>query len=277
MQHTTGQFHTTDRLNIHTESWLPDDEPKAVVLIVPGYAEHIGRYPHVAERLVQNGYAVYGLDHRGHGKSDGLRAHFDSFDQPVNDLKQYFDQIKGQHPGKKRFLWGHSMGSLIALIFALRYQDELAGMVLTGTTVNCDTAQPAALIAAGRVLSTLAPKVPVVPALPAAALSHDPAVVAAYDSDPLIYRGAWRPRMGWLLIHHGRQVRARAADLRLPVIFMHGGEDPIVPKSGSEFMYEHAGSSDKSLKIYPGLFHEIHNELEKDAVLTDAVNWLDQH
>lgn len=277
MQRTTSGLQASDGLKIHTESWLPNDEPKAIVLIVHGYGEHLGRYLHVAERLVQNSYAVYGLDHRGHGRSDGLRAHFDSFDQPVNDLKQYFDQIKAQHPSKKWFLWAHSMGSLIGLTFALRYQDELAGMVVTGTAVNGDATQPAALITAGKILSKIIPKIALVPALPAAALSHDPAVVAAYDSDPLNYRGAYRPRMGSLLIEAGQNLRARAAELRLPVIFLHGSQDAVVPKSGSEFMYEHASSSDKTLKIYPGLFHELHNELEKNAVLTDAVNWLDQH
>jgi lysophospholipase len=276
MQHTTSSFQTSDGLKIHTESWLPD-EPKAIVLIVHGYAEHIGRYGHVAERLVQHGYAVYGLDHRGHGRSDGLRAHFDSFHQPVNDLKQDFDQIKAQHPGKKIFLWAHSMGSLIGLTFALRYQDELAGMVVTGTAVDGDATQPTALIAVGKVLSKIIPKVGLIPALPASAISRDPAVVAAYDSDPLIYRGAFRIGIGSLLIEAGQNLRARASELHIPVIFMHGSDDQVVPKSGSEYMYVSARSSDKTLKIYPGLFHEVHNELEKETVLADALNWLDQH
>jgi alpha-beta hydrolase superfamily lysophospholipase len=277
MRHATSSFQTADGLTIHTESWLPDDEPKAVVLVVHGYAEHIGRYLHVAEWLVQNGYAAFGLDHRGHGKSQGLRAHFDTFDQPVNDLKQYFDQIKAEHPGKRLFLWAHSMGSLIGLAFALRYQDQFAGMVVTGTAVNGDETQPPALIAVGRILSKLVPKAPLIPPLPATVLSHDPAVVAAYDSDPLNYRGSFRPRLGSLLIEAGQQIRARAAELRLPLLFLHGGEDPLVPKSGSEFMYAHAGSPDKTLTIYPGLYHEIHNELEKGMVLSDAVNWLNAH
>ncbi len=277
MQHTTSSFRTSDGLKIYTEAWLPDDEPKAVVLIVHGYAEHLGRYRHVAERLVHHGYAVYGLDHRGHGNSDGLRAHFDNFDQPVNDLKQYFDQIKAAHPGKKLFLWVHSMGSLVGLAFALRYQDQLAGMVVTGTAVNGDEMQRSALIAVGRILSKIVPKLPLVPPLPATVLSHDPAVVAAYDSDPLNYRGSFRIRLGSLLIDAGQQIRARAGELRLPLLILHGGEDALVPKSGSEFIYAHAGSADRTLKIYPALYHEVHNEMEKDMVLADAVNWLDQH
>lgn len=276
MQRTTSSFQSSDGLKIYTESWLPDDKPKAIVIIVHGYGEHVGRYAHVAEWLVNAGYAVCGLDHRGHGRSEGLRAHFDNFAQPVNDLKQYFDQIKQTHPGKKIFLWAHSMGSLIGLTFALRYQDELAGMVVSGTAVNGDETQPAALIAVGKILSKVIPRVALIPALPATALSHDPAVVSAYDSDPLNYRGAWRVLMGSLLIEAGQRIRARAGELRLPLLLMHGGDDQLVPKSGSELIYARASSTDKTLKIYGGLYHEVHNELEKDAVLNDAVSWLDQ-
>jgi alpha-beta hydrolase superfamily lysophospholipase len=118
---------------------------------------------------------------------------------------------------------------------------------------------------------------PLTPALPATVLSHDAAVLAAYDTDPLNYRGAWRSRTGWLLLEAGRRLRARAAELRLPLLLMHGGDDQLTPKSGSEYMYEHAGSSDKTLKIHPGLYHEIHNEPEKESVLNEAINWLDQH
>jgi alpha-beta hydrolase superfamily lysophospholipase len=169
------------------------------------------------------------------------------------------------------------MGSLVGLEFALRFQDQLAGMVVTAAAVTGDETRSPAMIALARVMSKIAPKTPVVPALRAALLSHDAAVVADYDSDPLNYRGPWRPRIGWLLLDAGRRIRARAAELQLPIIFMHGGEDAIVPVSGSEFMYQHVSSSDKTLKVYPGLFHEIHNELEKNVVLTDALNWLDQH
>jgi len=277
MKHTISTFQSTDGLKIHTESWLPDGEPKAIVIIVHGYAEHIGRYVHVAERLVQAGYAVYGLDHRGHGQSDGLRAHFDDFAHPVNDLKQYFDQIKAKHHEKKIFLWAHSMGSLIGLTFALRYQDELAGMVVSGTAVNGDETQPAPLIVVDRILSKIIPKVALIQALPATVLSHDPAIVSAYDSDPLNYRGKWRVLLGSLLIEAGQRIRARAGELRLPLLLLHGSDDQVVPKSGSEVIYQQAGSTDKTLKIYPGLYHEVHNELEKEMVLNDAVNWLDQH
>jgi alpha-beta hydrolase superfamily lysophospholipase len=276
MPHTTDRFRAADGVQIFTAAWLPDGKPKAVVLLVHGYGEHIMRYRHVAERLVSAGYAFYGLDHRGHGQSDGLRAYFESFDQPVHDLKLYFDQVKAAQPGQKMFLYGHSMGSLISLEFTLRYQDQLAGLILSGTAVNADEAVSPALVTLSGVLSRLIPTVPLTPPLPSDALSRDPAVASAYDNDPLVYRGNWRSRTGALILASGRASRTRAGELKLPLLILHGAEDKIVPPSGSKLIAERAGSPDKALKLYPGLRHEVHNEPEKDVVIGDVVAWLDQ-
>ncbi|MBZ0275169.1 MAG: lysophospholipase [Anaerolineae bacterium] len=277
MQHTTGSFKTSDGFQIHTEAWLPDGQAKAVIVLVHGYAEHIGRYPHVVAHFVSQGYAVYGLDHRGHGQSGGERVYFDSFAQPISDLEQYFKQVTAAHPGKKIFMYGHSMGSIISLGFALRHQDQLAGLILTGTAVNADEAVSPVLIAVSNILSKLIPKNRMVAALPSSFLSHDMAVVQAYDSDPLNDRGKWRVRTGAALIRAGRDCRARAGELRLPLLILHGGSDQIAPVSGGQTIYDQAGSNDKTLKIYEGLYHEIHNEPEKETVLNDISAWLDKH
>jgi len=274
MKHTPGSFQTADGLNIHTESWLPDGDPSAVVLLVHGYAEHIGRYAHVAGRLVDNGFAVYGLDHRGHGQSEGLRAYFEDFDQPVNDLKQYFDSIKAAHANAKIFLYAHSMGSLIGLAFALRCQDQLAGLILTATAVDADKTIPPAIIALGKFLSTIIPRTPLLPALPSAALSRDAAVGAAYDADPLVYRGAYRVKMGVGILRSAQELRQRADALHLPLLILHGSADAITPLSGSERIYRQASSSDKTLRVFPDAYHEVHNELEKETLLDVVVNWL---
>src|SRR5450432_961872 len=125
-------FQTSDGLTIYAEHHLPDGEPKAAVLLVHGYGEHLGRYRHVIARLVDSGYAVYALDHRGHGKSEGVRAYCDYMNQFVEDLKVYFDHMKAAQPGKKRFVLGHSMGALISLSFAERYQDEIDALAISG-------------------------------------------------------------------------------------------------------------------------------------------------
>jgi alpha-beta hydrolase superfamily lysophospholipase len=280
MQHATSSFKTPNRLQIHSESWLPDSHPKgtkAVVILVHGLADHIGRYPHVAQYLVEHGYAVYGLDHRGHGRSDGLRTYFDDINEAVADLKTYFDGVKAANAGLKIFLYGHSMGSLIALLFALQYQDQLAGVIASGATLNSDTAVSPVMLVLSGILDRLIPKQAVVPPLSSSTLSRDPGVVKAYDNDKLVNRGALRVRMGKTIIDGGRYVRDHAAELRLPMLIMHGSADQLVPPSGSEVLYQRASSKDKTLKMYPGLYHEIHNEPEQKIVLADVAAWLDKH
>lgn len=276
MQHTIGAFKTTDGVNIHTEAWLPDGDVRAVVLMVHGLAEHIGRYAHIADRLTRDGYAFYGLDHRGHGKSDGLRAYFENFDQPLNDLKTYLDQVKAQNPGKKIFIYGHSLGSLITLNFVLRYPSEFAGMIISGTTLGVEGGQPKLLITMGEIMNNILPKLPVAP-LDAKDLSHDPVAVTAYDTDPLIHRGNVRVRMANQIVQYSRHVREHLNQFKLPVLIIHGGEDKICPTPGSAILSQGIGSTDKTVKVYPGLYHEIHNEFEKETVLNDITNWLNQH
>jgi len=276
MSYTTASFQTSDGLTIHTEAWLPDGDPKAVALIVHGYAEHIRRYAHVPDLLVRHGYAVYGLDHRGHGRSGGLRVHFDSFDQPVDDLKTYFDQVRLAQPDKRIFIYGHSMGSFIATQFVLRYQDELAGFISSGSPLTVDTTVPRLMVIVGNLLNSLAPNLPLIK-LDLNAISRDPAVVAAYNSDPLVYQSPVRVRVAVSYNQALSGVRANLSQIRLPLLIVHGGADRLCPPSGSELMFREAASADKTLKIYPGLYHEVHNEPEKDTVLADLVAWLDGH
>ncbi len=207
MGHSTDSFQTADGLKIHTESWLPEGEARAVVVLSHGIGEHIGRYEHVAERLVQAGYAVYGPDHRGHGKSDGLRAYYESLDLPVENLKQYVDIVKAAHPDKKLFLYGHSLGSLIALVFTLKYQNELAGLIISGTPLEAEFTQPAILVSAAGILNNIIPKVAVT-ALPTSYLSHDPVVVQKYETDPLVFHGNVRVRMGYHIVSMSRMIRS---------------------------------------------------------------------
>jgi acylglycerol lipase len=268
---------TADNLKLHTVSWLPQTPPRAVVFIVHGYGEHIGRYPHVAEALVNAGFAVYGLDHRGHGKSEGTRAYFKTLDDAVNDYRMYFEQVRAKHPELKIFMYGHSMGSLIALAFALRYQNDLTGLALSGCAVNGDETVPGIMMALGKFIKSFAPTLPLQPGLPSSELSTDPAVSQAYDNDPLVYRGLWKVGMGIGLIEAGIKLRDQAQQLKLPLLIMHGEEDKITPISGSKLIYERATSSDKTLKTYPGMRHEIMNEREKEKPLAELQNWITVH
>ncbi len=272
-----SSFTTLDNLKIHTVTWLPVGKPRAGIFLVHGYGEHIGRYTHVAEALVNAGYAVFGLDHRGHGKSDGLQAYFETIEQPIKDLAQYFEQVQQQYPNLKLFMLGHSMGSLLALAFALKYQAELAGLLISGCAVNGDEAVPGVILGLANLLKNIMPTTPLIPGLPASELSTDTAVVDAYQKDPLVYTGAWRVGMGALLINTGKILREQANKLTLPVLILHGENDKITPPSGSKVIYEKAASKDKTLTMYPGMRHEIMNEREKARVLADILAWLNNH
>ncbi|MCB9458872.1 MAG: lysophospholipase [Anaerolineaceae bacterium] len=274
MQHSTGSFTNKDGLKIYTESWLPDREPTAVVMIVHGHAEHIGRYSHVAAALVKQGWAVYGLDHKGHGQSEGERAHYASVDEPVADLRQYFEQVQARHAGLPIAMLGHSMGSIISLMFTLKYQKDLAALVITGTATKGEDAYPKALIPVVRLLGTLAPRLRLNLGGDSSVLTTDPAVNQAFDDDPLVMHKPMSAGLGWVLIKAGREINQRAHELKLPLLIGHGEEDKLTPISGSYTVHKQAGSPDKKLITYPGMRHEVMNEPIRDQVLADIIGWL---
>jgi alpha-beta hydrolase superfamily lysophospholipase len=272
----TSPLRTADGITLHTVNWMPDGDPKAIVIIVHGVSEYCERYAHVADYLTGCGYAVYSLDHRGHGKSEGERVYFDSFDQPVEDLKRYVDQIKAAHPGKKLFLYGHSMGSLISTLFVLNYQNMLAGFISSGSPLGLDTTTPAALVFAGKLLARLAPKMHFLP-LDVNAVCGDPEVVKAYAADPLVCHDKLRTSVGAGILLNGIAARERAGEIKIPMLLVHGEKDTLTPLAGSILLNQKAGSADKTLKVYPGMLHEVHNEKDWKTVLNDIVTWLDNH
>ncbi|MEO8392515.1 MAG: lysophospholipase [Chloroflexota bacterium] len=273
----SDNFQTKDGLTLYTEYALPQGDPKAVVLLVHGYGEHCGRYQHVIARLTASGYAVYTLDHRGHGKSEGVRAYCDYMGQFVEDLKIYFDHVKASQPGKKLFVLGHSMGALISLAFTERYQSEMDALAISGAPVNLDANVSPALVWLGKVLTHLTPKMNLLPSSGAGILSRDPEIDIAWEDDPLTNKKPMRVRLGVEMNNMARDVRDHLADLRLPLLIMHGTEDKLVNPSGSQLAYDKASSADKTLKLYPGMRHEIMNEIGKEAVLDEIVLWFDHH
>jgi lysophospholipase len=271
MRHSTGGFQTADGLEIHTETWAPEGEPKSGVVLAHGMGEHIGRYGHVAMRLAGAGYAVFGLDHRTHGKSGGTpRTYFREFDLAVHDLSQYIDLLSAK---LSLFVCGHSMGSAMATWLALRRQDRLAGLISSGSPLAVDSAVPGWFVVAGNCLRLMTPRLPLMK-LSAEGICRDPAVVAAWRTDPLVHTGRVRAGMA-INFRMLADLRGRLGALRLPILALHGGDDRLTPAAGSRLLCERAGSQDKTLKIYPGLWHEIFNEPEKDRVLSDVIEWLE--
>ena len=276
MEHKEGRFTGYKNLGLYYQCWLPDKSPRAILLVVNGMAEHSGRYTNLVNRFVPKGYAIYGYDHRGHGKSDGLRCYVDRFSDYVSDLKTFFDIVRGQHGDAKIFLVGHSMGGTIATAYAVQYQQELAGLLLSGASLKMGSSVSPALIAMAGILSVLLPKMGAT-VLDASAISRDQAVVDAYVNDPLVYRGKIRARTGAELIKTMKELAAQMPEINLPILIMHGTADQLGNAEGSQMLYELVGSRDKTLKLYDGFYHEIFNEPEREQVFADMETWLAAH
>lgn len=270
-----GTFKTADGASLYTMD-APVSGAKAIVYIVHGIGEHIGRYTHVAQYLNGRGYAVFGHDHRGHGRSDGERVYFDSFDVPVRDLKARVEVVKASHPGLPVFMYGHSMGSLITTLFMQKHQDMVRGWISTGSPLWVDqmVAAPVRMILRG--LSKIVPKMGVLP-VKAETISRDAAVVRAYEVDPLVNHKKTKLGMAVNFTSALQQARDSLSQITAPTLILHGTGDVLTPPKGSEILHAGVASKDKTHKTYDGLFHEVHNEPEQAEVLADMADWLDKH
>jgi len=304
MTHEDGFFVGVRGARIYYQSWLPDAEPRAVILISHGLAEHSSRYMNVVNRFDS-------LDNIGHGRSGGRRVYVKQFTDFTDVLSNYLAMIEKWQPGKPIFLWGHSMGALISAVFLLDHQSAFAGAILSGPSVvvpknvhsmgalisavfllDHQSAFAGAIlsgpsvvvpknvsrstIAIARILSALAPKVRLM-ALDAEGVSRDSEVVRAYVDDPLVYTGKTTARLAYELVKAMQRVTTEASRITLPMMILQGGADRLVDPDGARILYDTIGSSDKTLKVYDGLYHEVYNEPEHDLVLGDVEAWLEKH
>jgi alpha-beta hydrolase superfamily lysophospholipase len=262
-------------VQIHVRTWLPAGAPTGVVVVAHGFAEHGGRYAAVAERLVDQGLAVRVADHRGHGLSEGKRTSVVRFDDYVDDLTTVIAQARARWPSLRLVLLGHSMGGLIALDLAVRPGAPIDGLVLSAPAA-CPRDLSKLTLIVGHALSRIAPNTGVL-RVPLNRISRDPAVVDAYNNDPLVFRTPIRARLGAEMLVAMDQVDAGLPSLRVPLLVMQGTADGIVDPGCGPHVYDRAGSIDKTLKMYDGLWHEIFNEPERDHVLSDLTGWLGSH
>jgi lysophospholipase len=262
-------------VTIFWQAWLPDEKPRAVVVVAHGFGEHSGRYTNLVEAIVPKGYAVYAPDHRGHGRSEGTRALIDDYEFLLDDLDEIFKRVAHDHPGLPVFLLGHSMGGSVALASALRKQSHLRGLILSGPLVS-NVGVPKALAAVAGLLGRVAPRLGV-RQLGSSGVSRDPAVVAAYDADPLVFHGKMPAGTGAALVRRSAAFASQMPSLNVPLLVVHGTADQLVDVECGKTVHRLAGSTDKTLKLYDGLFHEVMNEPEKATVLADISAWLDAH
>ncbi len=250
------------------------DRPKGTLLLVHGVAEHLERYAHVERRLLDAGWSFFAYDHRGHGRSGGRRVHVDRFDDYVDDLQKVYDEAKAAAGGGKVFVWGHSMGSLVAFTWAALRRPTVWGVVATAPPFKLAVKVPMAKIVAAKVLSRIVPSLALANEVDPAALARDPAVGAAYVRDPLVERKA-TVRWGAEFLAAIDRINARAGEMETPYLILHGGADAITSAAGSAEFHGRTASTDKSLTVYDGWYHELHNDPEKERMLSDLVRWLD--
>ncbi len=275
VQAEDGSFVGVRGLRIHVRTWLPDRLPTGVVVIAHGFAEHGGRYAGVADRLTAAGSAVVAPDHRGHGLSEGKRTSIVRFEDYLDDLTTVIAQVRARWPSLRVVLLGHSMGGLIALDLAVRQAVPLDGLVLSAPAA-CPREVSQFTLAVGRALSRVAPNTGVL-RLPLNRISRDPAVVDEYNSDPLVFRTPIRARLGAEMLDAMDRVDAGLPGLHVPLLVMQGTSDGLVDPGCGPHVYDRAGSGDKTLKMYDGLWHEIFNEPERDQVMGDLTGWLESH
>jgi lysophospholipase len=273
MKEQIGDLVVADGLELYRCSWLPDDEPAAALAVVHGYGEHGGRYRYLADAMVPLGYAVHVFDLRGHGRSPGVRGHIDRFADYVEDAGRFVDAVSAEQPGTPLYLLGHSLGGLIATAYTEERPDGLAGLVLSSPFLRLRLPIGGAKRAAARVLSRVAPTRDIGNSIPADELSHEPEVVAAYTSDPLNHHVATARWAAEVLAAQGAALSA-AGRLELPLLVMYAGADTIADPAASRELFAAASSADKTLRCYEGYYHELFNEVGRDAVFADLAAWL---
>lgn len=267
-----------DGTRLFSRCWLPDGRPRAAVIVCHGVADHGGRYPHLVVGLVARGYAVCAHDYRGHGRSEGPRLHVDAFGDYVHDLAAHHDAVVAALPDVPIYLFGHSMGSVVALTYTLDYPGAVRGLVCSGTALLAGKGFPPLLLAVNRLLGRVAPRLRLV-SLPVEGISRDAEWVRQTRADPLIHHGPGTVCLGNEILAAQESVRARLTQIDLPLLVMHGSADVLVDPGGARMLFEGVSSADKTLRMYGGAYHEVHNDLppSRAAMLADLVTWLDAH
>ncbi len=276
MRHDEGTFRGVGGLELYYQRWRPATEPpRAVLAIVHGFGEHSGRYINVVNHLVPRGYAVYGFDHRGHGRSPGRRGYIKRWTEFRGDVRALVDMIKQREPERDIFLLGHSLGGLIVLEYALHYPEGLAGVIASAPALG-EVYVPAHLFLLSRILSRIWPGFSRSTGSDGSALSRDPAVVQAVRED-LLRHNRGTARLGTEFTAAIRWTQAHAADLQIPLLILHGTADRVTAPEGSRIFFERVTFGDKARYEYEGGYHEPHNDIDAERVLTDVERWLEQH
>ena len=270
-----GNFISIDGIRLYEQSWCPKSDKKGVIIIVHGYLEHSSRYTHVAEFFASHGYAVETYDHRGHGKSEGQKAFFNSFDELVKDMHRFVIRVCDRHPNTPVFIFGHSMGGTVVTMYTIQYNPIIKGILLSGAAlIRGDSLSPFMVLLAS-IIGWIIPTLPTIQPEPSL-ISRSPDIVKSYETDPLILHAGSPARSISEILATTKIIQKNMEAINLPLLIMHGLDDRIVDVKGSQLLYETSKSVDKTLLLYENLYHELVNEPERLKVMNDMKEWLDK-
>ena len=267
-------FVTKDSVNLrYKENYISN--PKAIIIIVHGFAEHLGRYDYLTSKLNSRGYSVFRYDARGHGLSSGKLGHMKSYNEMVDDLFEVVEFVKKNNPNIKVFTLGHSMGGNITANFGIKFPNVLSGQLFSGAALGYIKAASGTKRPLLKILSKPLKKL-YIPNPVDDAISSDINVVAEYMKDPLVLKKATVGFLNQFTVKATENIFKNIYKYSYPCFLGHGSDDRVVLKEASKRFYNDISSDDKTLRIYSGLYHEIFNEKKKDYVIKDYINWLDE-
>ena len=273
MQHTEYYWTSSDNLKMYGQEWKPEGKQKAAVALIHGLGEHSGRYQHVAEALTKAGYSLTAFDLRGHGKSEGVRGHAISNASHFADIQKNIELTMEHFPGVPVFLYGHSLGGNLALIYCLTQKPDLKGAIVTSPGLGTTNPVPPLKLALGKMLYSILPATQMENGLDRSGLSRDPEVERKYSADPLVHSKI-SARMALDLFKNGDYIVAHAAEFPLPLLLMYGSGDYIVNPGLIKEFAKSAPLSKLTFKEWEGFYHELHNEPEKEQVFNTMLNWM---
>ncbi len=270
-----NRFSGAQGVSLFYQAWYPPGTARAVVALVHGFGEHCDRYCTVTTALTQAGYAVFGFDNQGHGRSEGQRGHINRWQDYRDNVTAFLAQVRHHEPSLPLFLLGHSLGGLIVLDFALTFPQGLAGIIISGPPIQPVGIAKPYLVVIARILSGIWPRFAMDVGTGEDTLSRDPAMVHQSQNDPLTHSMA-TVRWGTECLVTIAAVRRNIDQLQVPILLVHGSADKVNDVKGSEEIFARI-TTDKTLNIYPGSYHEPHNDLDRNQVMADLVQWLDTH
>ena len=265
---------TTGGLTLFVRSWRPNANPRGVVVIVPGFNSHSGYFGWTAEQLVAADLAVYAVDLRGRGQSDGERFYVEKFNDYVDDVSAVVKHAKSREPGLPTFLLGHSAGGVVGCLYALDYPRELTGLI--SESFAHEIPAPDFALAVFKGLGHIAPHAHILH-LKNEIFTRDPKAVETMNADPLIAHETQPTKTLAEMVRADERLKKEFSSMKLPVLILHGTADQATRPSGSKHFYEMVGSNDKTLKLYDGHFHDLLNDLDKEIVIADITKWIAGH